>query len=47
MGEVERVLQLAKDGKIGKDDAVKLLIAISGHLKTATGDVGAAVSTDV
>ena len=33
MGEVERVLQLAKDGKIGKDDAVKLLIAISGHLK--------------
>jgi hypothetical protein len=33
MGEVERVLQLAKDGKITKDDAVKLLSAISGSLK--------------
>ena len=33
MGEVERILQLAKDGKIGKEDAVKLLTAISGNLK--------------
>ncbi len=33
MGEVERVLQLAKDGKIGKEDAVRLLTAISGNLK--------------
>ena len=33
MGEVERILQLAKDGKIGKDDAVKLLTAISNNLK--------------
>jgi hypothetical protein len=33
MGEVERVLQLVKDGKISKEDAVKLLGAISGSLK--------------
>lgn len=33
MGEVERVLQLAKDGKIGKEDAVRLLTALSGNLK--------------
>lgn len=33
MGEVERILQLAKDGKISKDDAVKLLTAISNNLK--------------
>jgi hypothetical protein len=33
MGEVERVLQLAKDGKITKEDAVRLLSAISGNLK--------------
>jgi hypothetical protein len=33
MGEVERVLQLAKDGKISKEDAVRLLGAISASLK--------------
>ncbi len=33
MGEVERVLQLAKDGKIGKEDAIKLLTALSSNLK--------------
>jgi hypothetical protein len=33
MGEVERVLQLAKDGKISKEDAVRLLGALSSSLK--------------
>ena len=33
MSEIERVLQLAKEGKISKDDAVKLLQALSGSLK--------------
>ena len=33
MSEIERVLQLAKDGKISKEDAVKLLQALSGSLK--------------
>jgi hypothetical protein len=33
MGEVERILQLVKDGKISKEDAVQLLGAISGNLK--------------
>ncbi len=33
MGEIERILQLAKDGKITKEDAVRLLGAISGSLK--------------
>ncbi len=33
MSEIERVLQLAKEGKISKDDAVKLLQALSSSLK--------------
>jgi hypothetical protein len=33
MTEIERVLQLAKEGKISRDDAVKLLQALSGSLK--------------
>ncbi len=33
MSEIERVLQLAKDGKISKEDAVKLLQALSSSLK--------------
>jgi hypothetical protein len=33
MSEIERVLQLAKDGKISKDDAIKLLQALSSSLK--------------
>ena len=33
MSEIERVLQLAKDGKISKDDAVKLLQALAASLK--------------
>jgi hypothetical protein len=33
MSEIERVLHLAKEGKISRDDAVKLLQALSGSLK--------------
>ncbi|MFN3267049.1 MAG: SHOCT-like domain-containing protein [Deinococcales bacterium] len=33
MSEIERVLQLAKEGKISKEDAVKLLQALSAGLK--------------
>ncbi len=33
MSEIERVLQLAKDGKISREDAVKLLQALSSNLK--------------
>jgi hypothetical protein len=33
MSEIERVLQLAKEGKISKEDAVKLLQALSASLK--------------
>jgi hypothetical protein len=33
MTEIERVLQLAKEGKISREDAVKLLQALSGSLK--------------
>ncbi len=33
MGEIERVLQLAKDGKISKEDAVRLLMALASSLK--------------
>ncbi len=33
MSEIERVLNLAKDGKISRDDAIKLLQALSASLK--------------